>query len=124
MYKKSKLSVKYGNKKIQVDGVSFDSKKEHKRISQLRILEQSGIISDLQLKKKFVLQETFKDTTGKTHKAITYTPDCVYYRKTDQKLVAEDIKASVYLTKRMPAYQIKKKMFIKKYPDYQFEEFY
>ena len=46
---------KYGNSKIVVDGIKFDSKREYKRYSQLKLLEIAGQISELQLQVPFVL---------------------------------------------------------------------
>ena len=40
---------KYGNKKIEIDGVKFDSKKEAKRYGYLQLLEVLGEIKDLEL---------------------------------------------------------------------------
>ena len=46
---------KYYSKKISVDGMIFDSKKEYKRWNELRMLEKSGRIRDLKRQVKFVL---------------------------------------------------------------------
>lgn len=49
------MASKYKNKKIEVDGITFDSRKEAKRWLELRQLEQAGEITDLQRQVKFVL---------------------------------------------------------------------
>lgn len=46
---------KYGAKKITVDGIEFDSKKEARRWQELKLLERSGQIYDLERQVKFVL---------------------------------------------------------------------
>lgn len=46
---------KYRSKKVEVDGIVFDSKKEAKRYQELLLLEKTGAISDLQRQVKFVL---------------------------------------------------------------------
>ena len=46
-------SSKYNAVKTEVDGVVFDSKLEAKRYSELKMLLRSGIISELELQKKF-----------------------------------------------------------------------
>lgn len=46
---------KYGNRKVTVDGITFDSQKEADRYEELKLLEKAGKISDLQLQRKFVL---------------------------------------------------------------------
>lgn len=42
-YKKSK----YHAKKVEVNGITFDSKKEAKRYEELKLLERCGAIKDL-----------------------------------------------------------------------------
>jgi hypothetical protein len=51
-------------------------------------------------------------------------PDFQYFRKSDNKTVVEDVKADLSLTKKMSNYQTKKKLFLSKYPQYKFEEYY
>lgn len=46
---------KYGNTKITVDGIQFDSKREAARYQELRLLERAGVISFLQRQAKFQL---------------------------------------------------------------------
>ncbi|MBN1114444.1 MAG: DUF1064 domain-containing protein, partial [Oligoflexia bacterium] len=44
---------KYKNVKTTVDGITFDSKKEADRYSELKLLERAGKIKDLILQPKF-----------------------------------------------------------------------
>lgn len=46
---------KYHNKKITIEGLTFDSKREAKRYQELRLLEKAGKIRDLRTQVKFVL---------------------------------------------------------------------
>lgn len=46
---------KYGNTKIMVDGIQFDSKREAARYRELKLLERAGVISFLQRQTKFQL---------------------------------------------------------------------
>lgn len=46
---------KYKAHKVVVNGIKFDSKKEAKRYKDLLLLEQAGIIKDLQRQVKYVL---------------------------------------------------------------------
>ena len=48
-------SAKYGNHKMEIDGIEFASRKEANRYAELKILEQAGEIKDLKLQEKFVL---------------------------------------------------------------------
>ena len=44
---------KYFNKKITVDGIKFDSKKEANRYNELKLLKRAGLIEELELQKTF-----------------------------------------------------------------------
>lgn len=111
---------KYFNKK-KTKG--YDSKKESKRASDLKLLEKNGYIKDLQEQVKFDLQPSFKifDTKPpfkeKTIRAITYTPDFYYYDNEKKKWVAEDVKGF-----KTEVYKIKAKMFQYIYRDILFLE--
>lgn len=104
---KSTMS-KYKNKKVVVDNILFDSKKEANYYTKLKILKDAGKILDLELQKKFVLQPTFK-LNGKTYRAITYIADFVYK---DQEGQTHVVDTKGYRTQ---VYKIKKKIFMKKY---------
>lgn len=98
---------KYKNKKVVVDNILFDSKKEANYYIYLKMLEDAGKIVDLELQRKFVLQPTFK-LNGKAYRAITYVADFVY--KDDNGIHVVDTKGY-----RTEVYKIKKKIFMKKY---------
>ena len=50
-----KSKNKYGAKKVTVDGIQFDSKKETNRYCELKLLERCRAITDLELQKEFEL---------------------------------------------------------------------
>ena len=86
----------------------------------LKVLEEEGKISELELQKKFLLQEEFIDNTGKKQRPIYYIADFYYY---DEKLkcdIAEDVKSEA--TRKDKVYQLKKKMFVHEYPWIAFKE--
>ena len=96
--------MKYGNKKVVVDGVEFDSKKEARRYCELQLLLQAGEISDLEMQKEFELipaqYETY-ERYGKTGKRLKDGKRCIEKRcvykadfayKRDGQLVVEDAK--------------------------------
>lgn len=112
---------KYKNKKVTVNGKVFDSKKEAKRYQELKLLEKSGIIKDLELQKRFTLLEGFKKN-NKTYRPIYYYADFVYYLIYEKKTVVEDVKGSKYFT--TDVYKLKKKLFEYKYPDLTIKEIY
>ena len=93
---------KYGANKAVVDGITFDSRKEARRYSELKLLERVGEISDLQLQVKFVLipAQREPDTVGKRGGVIkgklierecSYVADFTYKGK-DGLLHVEDVK--------------------------------
>lgn len=51
----TKTRNKYHSKKTVYDGIEFDSKREAGRYAELKQLEKSGEISELELQKKFSL---------------------------------------------------------------------
>lgn len=110
---------KYGNHKVEIDGYTFDSKKEGNRYVDLKLLARAKKIVKLMLQPVFTLQDAFVDRDGKTHKRITYRADFAY---TDEhgRQVVEDVKSEA--TARDKVYAIKKKLFLKRYPEYVFRE--
>jgi len=108
---------KYHNKKTTYEGIKFDSIKEMNRYKELELMEDTDYIIGLELQKKFELQPSFIDNNGNKHRAITYIVDFYYYDTIEQCYIAEDVKG--YKTQ---IYQLKKKMFMYKYPNIKFKE--
>ena len=100
---------KYKNKSVEYHGIKFDSKKEMAYYIKLELLEQKGIIKDLELQKSFELQPSFK-INGKTYRKITYKADFSYISVEDNKLHVIDVKGF-----KTEVYKLKKKMFAYKY---------
>ena len=104
---------KYKAKKVEYNGMKFDSKLELKRYKELEQLEQAGEITNLQRQVKFVLIPTQRepDEIGvrggvKKGKVIehecSYIADFVYYDE-DGDMVVEDskgVKTKDYTIKR------------------------
>ena len=105
---------KYRNKKITVDGITFDSKKELSRYNELILMQRAGIISDLQRQVRFEIVPK-----SKTERASYYVADFVY-TKPDGKKIIEDVKSEI--TKRLPVYILKRKLVKHIYKDYEFIE--
>ena len=114
-YRKLKKESKYKNKKVSVDGFTFDSIAEARRYEQLCLLENAGAISDLRLQPRYELQKPFTDNDGGKHRAIFYVAD-FQYRENGLR-VTEDVKG-----KATKEYLIKKKLFLFKYFDITFRE--
>lgn len=98
---------KYNNQKIRVGGEVFDSKREYNRWRELRLLERSGIIRNLQRQVKFRLIDSQK-TPERTERPCDYIADFVYYE--NGKRIVEDCKGM-----RTDVYKIKRKLMLEKY---------
>lgn len=102
---------KYRNKKIIVDGIEFDSKKEAVRYQELKLLEKAKKITDLKLQVPFILLNDYI-LNGKKHQGIKYIADFVYIDIETGKYVVEDVKSSATKTQ---VYRLKKKLFESRY---------
>lgn len=92
---------KFKAKKIKVDGMVFDSKREYQRFLYLLELEKEQKISHLDRQVKFELLPKQKG-----ERAITYLADFVYLD--NGVLVVEDVKSKI--TKKQTDYIIKRKL--------------
>ena len=110
---------KYNNRKVRRDGLTFDSKKEHKRYNELLLLEQAGEIRNLRRQVKFVLIPTQREPSqigprggvkkGKLlERECSYIADFVY--SLNGKMVVEDTKGI-----RTKDYIIKRKLMLRVY---------
>jgi len=106
---------KYNAKPVEFEGFKFDSKKELKRYQELKMLEKAGKIKDLELQPVFLIQEGFY-YRGKAIRQITYRADFEYIDENGNRVV-EDVKGF-----KTDVYKLKKKLFLKKYPDVIFKE--
>ena len=111
-YKRQKKN-KYGAKKVTVDGITFDSVKESRRYKVLKQMQENGEIAGLELQRRWVLQDGFRDKDGKWVRPITYLSD-FNYTENGVKIV-EDVKSPV--TAKDSVFLLKMKMFLKKYGD-------
>lgn len=109
---------KYHAKKTFYRGIEYDSKHEAQVAYELDMLERAHKISDLQRQVRFILQDRFTDNQGNTIRPISYIADFCYV-KHGQKY-AVDAKSSA--TRKIAVYMVKKKLFLKNYPDYIFLE--
>lgn len=107
--KRFKNKTKLNNRSIVVDGVEFQSVKEGNRYKELKLLEQAGKISNLELQKKYPLLPPQYEVveTGEYYKAgdkkgqpktkqicleraVDYIADFVYQE--NGQTVVEDVK--------------------------------
>ena len=92
--------LKYRNIKTQIDGITFDSKKEAKRYSELKILQSANAIDNLELQPEFQL---YVNGT----KVCKYVADFRYFNIATQEWIVEDVKSPASKT---PVYRLKKKI--------------
>lgn len=121
MFIKRSKGNKYNNKKVEFDGITFDSTKEGKRYLFLKDAQEKGLISNLELQPKFELIPSIKENYVKHLKtkdkicertvqlAITYTADFSYVK--DGVRIVEDVKASPKLESLDKSFLLKKKIF-------------
>lgn len=101
---------KYRARKTTVDGITFDSKGEARRYAELKLMERAGVIANLELQPAYVLQEAFRCPWNGAQRAIKYVADFRYAE--GGKTIVEDFKG-----KETEVYRIKRKMFLKRYPE-------
>ena len=90
------MASKYRNVRTVVDGIKFASKREAKRYSELRLLEQARKISGL------CCQTRYELSVGK-YPICVYVADFTYIE--NDRLVVEDVKGV-----KTAVYRIKKKL--------------
>jgi len=91
---------KYHNRRVTVDGISFQSVKEASRWQELRLMERAGEITLLARQVKIELVPK-----SNLFRAVYYVADFVYYDKRTGKTVYEDVKGV-----RTDVYKLKKKL--------------
>ena len=96
---------KYRNRKTEIDGIVFDSKREAQRYAELQILQRAGKIRDLSMQVEF---ELIPKQDGE--RACKYKADFVYHMADTGKMVVEDVKG-----KRTREYIIKRKLMLYRY---------
>ena len=97
--------AKYGNRKVVVDGIAFDSVKEARRYGELKLLERAGKIFNLQRQVSFVLIPKQVRDGKLVERPVIYRADFVYME--DDKEVVEDVKGV-----RTKEYIIKRKLML------------
>ena len=109
---------KFHNKKVTLEGETFDSKREASRWLELKMLQRAGRISNLERQKKFVLipaqyePEITGPRGGKKkgrllEREVAYIADFVYWDEEEKEFVIEDAKGV-----RTPEYVIKRKLLL------------
>ena len=106
---------KYGNRKVIIDGIVFDSQREAQRYCELKLLIRAGHIKNLRLQEEYTLiPSQFEYNNGKQGKcierAVKYIADFVYTDNKTGETVVEDVKGM-----RTKEYIIKRKLMLYKH---------
>jgi len=92
-----KRRSKHGNVRVRIDNINFDSKVEAKRYNQLRLLQQCGVITDLQCQVSFELAPAVHlHGRHRMSPPLRYLADFVY--RQDGKQIVEDVKGAEKVT--------------------------
>lgn len=99
-----KSKNKFGNKKVEVNGMTFDSEGEYSHYCHLRLLERAGQIRNLKHHVTFELIPP-QVICGQKVQGTSYEADFVYEKAPDWVRVVEDYKGF-----RTDGYIVKRKM--------------
>jgi hypothetical protein len=102
----SKDKTKYGNVRVVVNGIAFDSKAEARRWEYLLMLSKAKEITDLQRQTPYELIPAMVAPSGKKQRPTTYLADFTYRTKAGAFIV-EDVKGAV-----TPEFRLKRKLML------------
>ncbi|MDN4094367.1 DUF1064 domain-containing protein [Brevibacillus agri] len=102
---------KYRAKKIEIDGIIFDSKVEGEYYLHLKEQKEKGIIKDFELQPRFLLIDGYTNSRGEKVRPTFYVADFKIYEP-DGSCYVVDIKGMA-----TEAAKLKKKMFESRYID-------
>jgi hypothetical protein len=100
--------AKYRNKKVTVNGITYDSKKEARRHGELLLLERTGQITKLERQVKYVLIPSQRINSKVVEREVSYIADFRYIQ--NGELIVEDVKSEI--TRKEPTYVLKRKMML------------
>lgn len=98
---------KMHNVKTDCGGITFDSKKEANRYSELMMLLKAGAIKDLRLQHSITITEGYTKPNGERVRPQVYKADFSYIK--DGKRIYEDVKGrrtQVYINKKKLVYEL------------------
>lgn len=103
------MATKYGNRKIIVDGILFDSEREANRWCELLLLLRAGAIRNLRRQVRFELIPAQRENGKLIERAVRYVADFAYEQRKGEtwEKVVEDAKGC-----RTEVYRIKKKLML------------
>ena len=101
---------KYRNQKTEVDGITFDSRKEANRWAELKLLERAGEISFLERQPSFVLIPKQVRNGKVIERQTVYKGDFSYQDNKTGETVVEDVKGV-----KTKEYVLKRKLMLWEY---------
>ena len=112
--KNSKIqrSSKYKNRKTEIFGIKFDSKKEAERYIHLKAKEKNGEITGLKRQVRYELIPSQRIDGKVVERKCDYVADFVYFDELKKETVVEDVKSKAT---RTSTYIIKRKLMLQKY---------
>jgi Protein of unknown function (DUF1064) len=95
--------AKYGSRATVLEGIRFASKAEGRRYQELRLLQQAGIVRDLELQPAYPIR--VRTPAGRDVAVLVYVADFRYRAGPEGIVTIEDVKGV-----RTPVYRLKKKL--------------
>lgn len=96
--------MKYGNRKIVHDGITFDSKRELTRWIELKLMERAGQIDSLQRQVKYQLIPSYPD---RGLRGVSYIADFDYMEHGEHVVEdAKGFKTKDYIIKKKLMYHV------------------
>ena len=105
--KPNKGRRKYGNVKVEWNGIKFDSIRERNRYIELSAMQKEGKISELKCQVKYQLIPEQRIDGKQVEKPVIYIADFTY-RAEGKRLVVEDVKGF----RKNPVWIIKRKLML------------
>lgn len=109
---KIQRSRKYKNRKTEIFGIKFDSKKEAERYIHLKAKEKNGEITGLKRQVRYELIPSQRINGRVVERKCDYVADFVYFDELKKETVVEDVKSKAT---RTSTYIIKRKLMLQKY---------
>jgi hypothetical protein len=113
------MANKFHAKKVTIDGIEFDSKRESEYYRHFVDMANAGIVTKIECHPRYTLLESFRGRDGKMERAITYRPD---FRLTYADGTIEVVEVKSKRTAKEPDYIMRRKLFKHNNPDVRFLE--
>lgn len=110
------MANKFGNTKVTIDNIRFDSRKEGRRYTDLKLAQRAGVIRDLKVQPRFkFIVKPWRDgqTPALVHvgsrRTVIYTADFQYFDIENDREVVEDVKSKATKTE---AYKLRRALML------------